>query len=829
MAFIDKLNDLLDKASSDFKEMFIFGDFNIDILNVNTSNNLLNCFNLHQLSQLIQDPTRVTLYTRSAIDLFFTSQPELITESGVLPIVISDHYLIYGVHKWDQPKQKGDFINFRSFENINHGAFNDDLSTAPWHHVFDCENVNDAWYLWYSMLMKIFNLHAPEKTKRVRNASLPWLSTEIVHLMRQRDRIHKMAVRSGSPDDWDTYKKLRNMVTSKIRSEKSNYYVSAIESNKGNSSTFWRTIKGILPSKQKPTPNCVVMDSEHLESPIDIANAFNEHFSTIAERMASSPTQTSMCNTAAYDGSENHVPVTDHCTEQKLVLSEITEAFVQKQIDSMPVGKATGIDGLSVKLLKLACPHVITTLTYILNLSIRSGQYPNAWKYASVIPIYKGGDKGCMNNYRPISILPIVSKILERAVHNDLYSYLDKNSMIPPCQSGFRPMHSTETTLHGLINNCLYAVEHGQITGTVFIDLSKAFDSVNHNILLEKLHAMNLSASVVTWFESYLGGRKQSVCIKKRCSEALPFITGVPQGSILGPLLFMIYTSDISRCIPKNCQLFMYADDSTITCSSSNRDEIERSLNTAMTNIYNWAAHNRLKINATKTKSMVIGSKHKVASAHLNIIINNNPVEQVTSYKCLGVIIDDSLTWSLHVDHIKNKVSSKLAMLSRIRHSIPKSSLHTLVKTFVVPSLEYCCTVWGGRLGAHSNLLNMLLKRAARLILGCPYRTASTDMFSELNWLSFVDRIRFKKNILVYKCLHHQCPEYMTDLFVHFKNSCTRQNDNRTLRVPIAKKECLRSSFAVSGAKLWNDLPISLRKIESLSVFKTQLFKFLIA
>ena len=278
----------------------------------------MTCFNLYQLSQLIQEPTRVTHTTNSAIDLLFTSQPELITESGVLPIVISDHYLIYGIHEWDKPKQKGDCIKVRSFVNMNHETFGDDLSADPWYHVLNCENVDDAWSLWHSTFMTIVNLHVPErKTKRVRDASLPWLSTEIVHLMRERDRIHKMARRSCSSDDWDSYKKLRNMVTSKIRSEKSNYYISAIESNKGDS-----------PQQQKASSqlyrNRWWLVNIILDGPIDIANAFNEHFSTIAERMASSSSSAQKSHSAMSDGGDFSTPVTDYRHERKFLLSEVT-------------------------------------------------------------------------------------------------------------------------------------------------------------------------------------------------------------------------------------------------------------------------------------------------------------------------------------------------------------------------------------------------------------------------------------------------------------------------------------------------------------------------
>ena len=232
------------------------------------------------------------------------------------------------------------------------------------------------------------------------------------------------------------------------------------------------------------------------------------------------------------------------------------------------------------------------------------------------------------------------------------------------------------------------------MTGSVFIDLSKAFDSVNHNILLEKLKKLNMSASVMQWFKSYLSERSQSVKIEGNISKALPLNVGVPQGSILGPLLFIIYTSDLPLCIPPNCSLFMYADDSTITCSSSSVNEIENILNIVLARIHNWSVRNKLTINANKTKSMLIGSRQRVSNTDLNVSIADSPIVKVNSCKCLGVIIDETLSWTAHVEYVKTKVASKLGMLNRIRDCVPQSCLKTLFLSLVMPSLDYCCTVW---------------------------------------------------------------------------------------------------------------------------------------
>ncbi len=820
--FMGKLSDILNKASCECKEIITTGDFNCDVseeYDNMQSNQIISCFSLFQMAQLIHDPTRVTESTKTTIDLIFSSHPELIKDCGVLPVLISDHYLVYGLHSWKTPKMKGRSINFRCLKNIDSDAFTDDLRNAPWQDVFGCYDVDNAWSIWYSIFMSIINHHAPVKTKRIRGASVPWLDSEILKLMRQRDRVHKIAKQTGLQIHWDSYKNLRNNVTNKIRSKKSKYYTSAIEENKSNSSMLWKTLKEVLPKKQKTVPNSITFpNGENIGNIADIADTLNEHFSTIGKRTAGNYPLREL------EIDDNTDASIFDSLDEDCVVPNITEEFVRKQISSMSVGKATGPDGISVKMIKIASPYIIKSLTHIFNLSIRCERYPKDWKHALVTPIHKGGDKCSTGNYRPISILPIISKILERWVHSSVYRYLDENNLIPSCQSGFRPLHSTESTLHDLTNKCFAAMENGQVTGSVFIDLSKAFDCVDHEILLKKLEKMNMSSSVINWFKSYLSERSQSVNIGGTISKVLSVNTGVPQGSILGPLLFIVYTSDLPFCIAPNCNLFMYADDSTLTCSSSNINIIESSLNTALTSFHNWCVRNKLALNATKTKCMLIGTRQKISNVNLNVCIAGSRIENVKSYKCLGVIIDEALSWGPHVEYVRKHVVSKIGILSRIRDCVPQHSLHTLFVSLVMPTLEYCCTVWGGRYISHDNMLNKCLKRAARIILKCTFLTPSEDMFARLNWAPFSKRVKSKKAILVFKSINKMTPLYMTNIFKPLTVIReTRQSTHTALKVPFAKKECYATSFAVSGANIWNNLPEQLQTLDSLSTFKSEL------
>ena len=320
-----------------------------------------------------------------------------------------------------------------------------------------------------------------------------------------------------------------------------------------------------------------------------------------------------------------------------LELPIITSDFVDKEIRSMSVNKASGLDELSCSVLKLARPVIVESLTYILNLSLSTGIFPTPWKEAKVLPLHKGGDMNDTNNYRPISILPVLSKIIERAVHEHVYSYLSSHNILNVHQSGFRPSHSTDTALIDMVDDWLTNINAGKLTGVAFIDLRKAFDTVNYDILLKKLCNIGASYNTIKWFKSYLTERKQRVSFNGVVSGSSQLNTGVPQGSILGPLLFLIFINDMPDVI-KHGKICMYADDTTLYVEGNDVNVISKQLTEDMENIAVWLNNNMLFLNTDKTKIMLLGSTSKLCSVQNDafcVMLNGSKLERVDKVKWL--------------------------------------------------------------------------------------------------------------------------------------------------------------------------------------------------
>ncbi len=477
----DKLCAMLSKANNEDKELVLLGDFNCDYLKIDTCKqvgDLKFICDMHQLTQLIDLPTRVTAQSKTLIDLFYTSKYELFNESGVIQTSLSDHYMIYAIRRAKPMKGQHKTINYRSFKDFDEDNFISDLSDLPWDDIERIDNVDEALNVWYSMLFDVVDKHLPKKSKRAKSSPSPWLSSEIKQCMHNRDHLHRVATRTNDIVDWQAYKCARNKVTSMIRSAKCKYYKTVIQESGNDSGKLWQTLRSVIPSKDASTPASIVYDDVVHTSNNDIANAFNEHFTSVASKLVDQNSDnTGICN------------ISSSCKNDKAVFNmpHITYDFVDKEICAMSMKKATGLDDISCKILKLARPVIVKSLVYIMNLSISTGVFPASWKEAKVNPLHKSGDMDNTNNYRPISILPVLSKILERAIHKHVYSFLSDQGLLSDHQSGFRPGHSTETALVDMVDEWLTSINKGEMTGVAFIDLRKAFDTVSHDILLKKI------------------------------------------------------------------------------------------------------------------------------------------------------------------------------------------------------------------------------------------------------------------------------------------------------------------------------------------------------
>ena len=382
-------------------------------------------------------------------------------------------------------------------------------------------------------------------------------------------------------------------------------------------------------------------------------------------------------------------------------------------------------------------------------------------------------------NHALISVLPVFAKILEKAVHEMVYNFLLQHKLLSPYQSGFRPLHSTATSLIDITNTILHNIDKGKLAGLAFLDLSKAFDTLDHDLLLTKLAGLGLSKSSVNWFNAYLTNRTQSVIINGIHCNAEPILYGVPQGSILGPLLFIMYINDLPT-VTKYCKVHLYADDTRLFFESISMQAVEAALSQDLDHVVGWLNQNYLMLNHSKTKVMLMGTHQKLSSVQsFTVSVNDKDLERVYKFKYLGVILDPCLTWNDHIEHIGNKISSRLGMLRRARKVIPKEACITLFNAMVLPLFDYCCVVWDGCCQGNKNYLDRLLKRAAGIIAG--RKATDTDIQQTLKWPSLQCRREHQKCIQVYKCINGLGPVYLLDDFYSSARSITTTLGTKTL------------------------------------------------
>lgn len=532
--FFENLQLIVNRLDSGNTELFILGDLNCNMLpshNNSPKNELNSLCELHQLDQLISTPTRITSNTRTLIDIILTNRPHRIVSSGVIHLSISDHSLVYAIRKISvSSKTSHTITEIRNFKNFCVDDFNDDLKNIPWGEVDKFDDPNQMWCCWKMMFLGVINKHAPLKKKRIRNKKSPWLNAGIKRSMIERDKLKSTAIRTNFSEDWSNYKKAKNRVNNKIKETKTQYYKEHFRSNSGKPREIWKSINEVMSrnTKNDSNINSIKTNAGSTTSPEVMSETFNKYFTEIGDKLADKLPD----STKIY--SDFLLPV-----NSTFQLRQVSLAEVLKLLKNLPTNKATGLDKIPCRLVKLSSPFIADSLCNIFNMSIISGIFPLEWKVAKVIPIHKDNEKDELNNYRPISILSAISKVMERLVYNQLYEYLSKNELLSKCQSGFRHSHSTTTSLLDATNEWYANMDQGNLNSVVFVDLSKAFDTVNHSILLKKLSHYGLHAETLKWFNSYLTERRQQSLVNGYLSSAKTIKCGVPQGSILGPLFFL--------------------------------------------------------------------------------------------------------------------------------------------------------------------------------------------------------------------------------------------------------------------------------------------------
>ena len=555
-------------------------------------------------------------------------------------------------------------------------------------------------------------------------------------------------------------------------------------------------MKKILPGEKKVTSPSITINGFVSSDKQCIANAFNTFFASAASKLMA--TLRSTC------GHNQRDPNTSVRQYPPFNFLEISEEFVLSQLRGLKSGKAVGLDRIPARLLKDSADIVVKPVTFIINTSLRTAKVPCDWKSARVIPLFKKGKADEMDNYRPISILPVLSKVLERAVHIQLYKYLQKNKILSPYQCGFRKCHSTEFAALSFSDNIRRNMDQGQLTGAVFIDLLKAFDTVDHAVLLDKLSNLGIVDKEHGWFTDYLSNRTQVVEFHGVTSTPEAISVGVPQGSILGPLLFILHINDLPEVVSE-CNILMYADDTVLYCSSSKASVIQDKLIADLAKIDHWLSFNSLFINVTKTEAMLFGTAPRLSAVNsFSITLNNNVIKRVFHFTYLGIVFDDCLSWNEQIKQLISKAGKRVGMLGRLRRSLTRESANVVYCSLIRPILEYCASVWGCCGEGHKQGLEALQNRAARIVARTVRSNPAMDV---LKWPTLEERRRKTVFKLVKKCLQGQCPQYFKEYFkrndtIHAR--ATRQSN--LLHPPAVRTEIAKRSFYYYGCTLFNEL-----------------------
>ena len=483
--------------------------------------------------------------------------------------------------------------------------------------------------------------------------------------------------------------------------------------------------------------------------------------------------------------------------------------------------KATGLDGLPAKFLKDGASTIAKPLTHIINMSITSGQFPKELKCAKIVPIYKKKLKTDPGNYRPVSILSIISKIFEKVVCEQLSEYLECNNLMYDLQSGFRQNFSTDSCLIHLSDYILNNQDKGEYTGMVVIDLQKAFDTVNHKILLSKLQALGLDQVAIKWFASYLEDRQQIVQIGDTHSDSCSIKCGVPQGSILGPLLFLIYVNDMRAAV--SCKLLLYADDSALLTSGKDVSEIEGVLSRELESLSEWLEENRLSLHLGKTQSILFGSKKRLRTSNkLHVICNGSDIEPDVEVTYLGVNLDQSLSGSSIVNKIVTKCNNKIKFLYRNARSFDPQTKGMLASALVQCHFDYACSMWFSCVSSTSRKrLQIIQNKLIRFILGISTRShIGYREFSSSNMLPVEYRVTQLKLNHMFNIVHGSAPEYLkNNINITREPAHNTRSGSFACYIPNVKSFGIKSFF-FTGSKLWNSLSHSIQCITDKFIFK---------
>ena len=813
--FIDSLNSVIEPIRREY-ELIIVGDYNICMMQDNEyTQSFRNSLQTHNLFPSILEPTRVAsvnrngtnIVTQTLIDNIFLNT-SMNFRSGLVHTSISDHYPIFvSISQSISEPYNPVFVKYRNIDSVSLRKFKYALNNSVINSVYEVSDAKLAFELFLKTFSELYEKFFPVKTKSVSHKSTikPWVTTILAKRIKIKDKLGILANKGRI--DQNVYKDFRNVLTKQLRKAKAEFYDKEFNESNGNIKKTWEIINKTI-KKKSFTNNINIIENEQIVKSSDVPNQFSKFFANIAEKLVSQIPATN-ANSASY------------------LRNRISNSFFMPSINYNEIDNAIkelkdngcGLYKFATTVINESILTINKPLAYIFDLCISQGYFPTELKLGCITPVHKKDDKTDINNYRPVCSLSPFSKIFEKIIHNKMINFLDKFNILSDTQYGFRKNMSTETTLLKFIDFIHNGLNKKENVGAIYMDLSKAFDVMNHKILEHKLEHYGFRGSFLKFIMSFLKDRQYFVNANGINSDIETLNIGVPQGSTLGPLLFLIYINDM-----KNSSILLkflqFADDTTLLFSCKDFNHLKLVLESESEKVIDWLSANKLIINLKKTCSMLFSFKRGNPSLELNV--KNVLLENKNEVKFLGVNIDNKLNWKSHISLIRSKISKSIAILKLLKFIYPTKILRTIYMSLIYSHLNYCNLIWGGAENTNLEPLFKLQKKAVRIINNSHYLDHTPPIFKSLKILNVFKIYILNCSLFIFKCLKCNKFPFFRSKIVQNLNLHNYNTRNRTMyrsQENIRLRICQRSFFHKS-ISVWNSLDNDIKEINTMIRFK---------
>ena len=791
-------------------EVLLLGDFNTDTnaKKCVTTRQISQFEAEHALKQIIDKPTRYSKMKNSTLDLIFTNV-KYVTDYGVYNYNVSDHKLIYAIKKKPRNCKLTTLHRGRTYRHCTPETLKEAVRGANKQHILTENDPTRCWDKLEKLIIEIADEQCPMVDIPIRISTQAYLNNELLELQRDRDYFSDKADRSGDQGDQFVADCLHKRAQSELKKGINNYFKDQAVIYGQNPNKFWYKHKQINPENKEEITSLVDTETDVKIPTVKLPGKINDYFADIGVKLADK-------FTVIDKDKKNYKP---KINTKKLEINAPSKEDILATLLKTSEMKSSGMKDLNTKFLKDIMTILIDEVTHLYAMVVESEVFPVKWKIATVTPIPKVKNPRSCNELRPISILPLPGRIIERIIHDQIKDFLETTMYLVPQQNGFRKNKSTTKALAAIIDRILIANDGGDLAVAVFLDFKKAFDTVNHQILIWKLERAGLSRELCNLIQDYLSDRQQITVMGKQRSEPRKITTGVPQGSTLGPLLFLVYINDLVK-VSSEADFFLFADDAAIIVHSENLNQTAEILNRVLALANTWFDENQLTLNIGKTQYVVFGSKKKLSKAgQIEIKIGTEKLKEATEYKYLGTILDNTLSAVGQLARLNQQLAIKMTTFRKIRSCMSVKTAILIYKATILPVIDYNDLIYNFLNKQQQQKLQRTQNRALRIV----FRGNNLSV-AEMHERAGLNQLEMRRELHLLTMMYSRAGDqsYVDSTLRH-----TRRAEAILLKVPRPHSNKLTNAPVYKGATAWNELPVTVRQSKTELAFKNRVKLYL--